>query len=85
MIRTVLKDCGIASRGGNPLIVNGKVSGAIGVSGGTGSQDNLLSLVGVDSLKIRFGKFANDPPGLKFRRIFLRLRGGKIGLFKRLS
>jgi uncharacterized protein GlcG (DUF336 family) len=31
--------------------VNGKVIGAIGVSGGTGSQDNLLSLVGVNSLK----------------------------------
>jgi len=41
----------IASRGGNPLIVGGKVIGAIGVSGGTGSQDNLLSLAGVDSLK----------------------------------
>src|SRR5450759_2394141 len=47
---TTLDDV-IASRGGNPLIVNGKVIGAIGVSGGTGSQDNLLSLVGVDSLK----------------------------------
>jgi uncharacterized protein GlcG (DUF336 family) len=33
----------IASRGGNPLIVDGKVIGAIGVSGGTGSQDDLLS------------------------------------------
>jgi uncharacterized protein GlcG (DUF336 family) len=29
----------IASRGGNPLIVGGKVIGAIGVSGGAGSQD----------------------------------------------
>ncbi len=47
---TTLDDI-IASRGGNPLIVNGKVIGAIGVSGGTGSQDNLLSLVGVESLK----------------------------------
>jgi hypothetical protein len=27
------------ARGGNPLIVNGKVIGAIGVSGGTGSQN----------------------------------------------
>jgi len=47
---TTLDDV-IASRGGNPLIVGGKVIGAIGVSGGTGSQDNLLSLAGVDSLK----------------------------------
>src|SRR5215471_6794043 len=30
--------------GGNPLIVDGKVIGAIGVSGGSGSQDNVVSL-----------------------------------------
>jgi glc operon protein GlcG len=41
----------IASRGGNPLIVDGKVVGAIGVSGGTGSQDNLVSLAGQAVLK----------------------------------
>jgi glc operon protein GlcG len=41
----------IASRGGNPLIVNGKVIGAIGVSGGTGSQDDTLSQAGVAGLK----------------------------------
>jgi len=29
----------IASRGGNPIVVNGKIIGAIGVSGGTGSQE----------------------------------------------
>jgi glc operon protein GlcG len=41
----------IASRGGNPLIVDGKVIGAIGVSGGTGSQDDTISLAGVAALK----------------------------------
>src|SRR6478752_1645450 len=34
----------IASRGGNPLVVDGKIIGAIGVSGATGSQDNVVSL-----------------------------------------
>jgi uncharacterized protein GlcG (DUF336 family) len=41
----------IASRGGNPLMVGGKVIGAIGVSGGTGSQDDVVSLAGVAALK----------------------------------
>jgi uncharacterized protein GlcG (DUF336 family) len=41
----------IASRGGNPLIVGGKVIGAIGVSGGAGSQDDTLSKAGVAGLK----------------------------------
>ena len=41
----------IASRGGNPLIVGGKVIGAIGVSGGAGSQDDTLSQAGVAALK----------------------------------
>ena len=41
----------IASRDGNPLVVGGKVIGAIGVSGGTGSQDDVVSLAGVAALK----------------------------------
>lgn len=41
----------IMSRGGNPLIVDGKVIGAIGVSGGSGSQDDTLSQAGVAGLK----------------------------------
>lgn len=36
----------IASRGGNLIVVNGKIIGAIGVSGGTGSQDDAVSLTG---------------------------------------
>jgi glc operon protein GlcG len=41
----------IASRGGNPIVVNGKIIGAIGVSGGTGSQDDAVSNVGVAAVK----------------------------------
>jgi len=41
----------IASRGGNPLIVDGKVVGAIGVSGGSGSQDDVISQAGVAAIK----------------------------------
>ena len=41
----------IASRGGNPLVVGGKIVGAIGVSGGTGSQDDTVSQAGVAALK----------------------------------
>ena len=41
----------IMSRGGNPLVVGGKVIGAIGVSGGTGSQDDVVSLAGAAALK----------------------------------
>jgi glc operon protein GlcG len=41
----------IGSRGGNPLIVDGKLIGAIGVSGGAGSQDDLISQAGVAALK----------------------------------
>lgn len=41
----------IASRGGNPIVVGGKVIGAIGASGGTGSQDDVVSLAGVAALK----------------------------------
>lgn len=41
----------IASRGGNLLVVDGKIVGAIGVSGGSGSQDNVVSLAGQAALK----------------------------------
>jgi glc operon protein GlcG len=47
---TTLDDV-IASRGGNPLMVGGKVVGAIGVSGGSGSQDDTVSQAGVAALK----------------------------------
>lgn len=41
----------IAARGGNPIVVGGKVIGAIGTSGGTGSQDDVVSLAGVAAVK----------------------------------
>jgi len=41
----------IASPGGNPIIAGGKLIGAIGVSGGTGAQDDEVSLAGVAALK----------------------------------
>ena len=46
---TTLDDV-VASRGGNPLVVGGKVIGAIGVSGGTGTQDDVISQAGVAAL-----------------------------------
>jgi glc operon protein GlcG len=54
---TTLDDV-IASRGGNPLVVGGKLVGAIGVSGGSGSQDNVVSLAGVEGLKSTTGAMA---------------------------
>jgi uncharacterized protein GlcG (DUF336 family) len=41
----------IASRGGIPLIEDGKVIGAIGCSGGTGSQDEVVCKVGAATVK----------------------------------
>ena len=41
-----LGDAFIGSRGGNPLVVGGKIVGAIGASDGTGSQDDTISLAG---------------------------------------
>jgi glc operon protein GlcG len=41
----------IASRGGIPLVADGKLIGAIGCSGGTGSQDEAACKVGAGSVK----------------------------------
>lgn len=41
----------IASRGGIPLMDSGKLVGAIGCSGGTGSQDEAVAKAGVAALK----------------------------------
>jgi glc operon protein GlcG len=51
---TTLDDV-VASRGGNPLVVGGKLIGAIGVSGGSGSQDDVISQAGVASLSTTTG------------------------------
>jgi glc operon protein GlcG len=37
--------------GGNPIVMDGKIVGAIGLSGGTSAQDEQCSKVGADSLK----------------------------------
>ncbi len=41
----------IGSRGGIPLVENGKLIGAIGCSGGTGSQDEVVCMAGVAALR----------------------------------
>ncbi len=41
----------IASRGGIPLVQAGKIIGAIGCSGGTGSQDETVCMVGAGMVK----------------------------------
>ena len=41
----------IGSRGGIPLVEGGKMIGAIGVSGGTGSQDEMIAKVGAALIK----------------------------------
>lgn len=41
----------IGSRGGIPLVDGGKLIGAIGCSGGTGSQDEVVAKAGVAALK----------------------------------
>jgi glc operon protein GlcG len=41
----------IASRGGIPILEGGKLIGAVGCSGGTGSQDEVVCKAGVDALK----------------------------------
>ena len=41
----------IGSRGGIPLVENGKIVGAIGCSGGTGSQDEASCKVGAATVK----------------------------------
>lgn len=41
----------IMSRGGNPIMVGGKIVGAVGASGGTGSQDDVVSQAGAAAMK----------------------------------
>jgi uncharacterized protein GlcG (DUF336 family) len=41
----------IASEGGIPIILNGKLIGAIGVSGGTAQQDGVAATAGVNAVK----------------------------------
>ena len=48
---TLTLDGVIASRGGIPLIEGGKIIGAIGCSGGTGSQDEVVCKAGAATIK----------------------------------
>jgi glc operon protein GlcG len=41
----------IASEGGLPIILNGKLVGAIGVSGGTAPQDTVVAIAGAGAVK----------------------------------
>jgi uncharacterized protein GlcG (DUF336 family) len=41
----------VASEGGIPIVVNGRIIGAIGVSGGTGQQDGLTAAAGAGAAK----------------------------------
>jgi len=41
----------IASRGGIPLVQDGRIIGAIGCSGGTGSQDEVVCKAGAETVK----------------------------------
>jgi glc operon protein GlcG len=41
----------IASEGGIPIVVNGRLIGAIGTSGGTGQQDGLAAMVGASAVR----------------------------------
>jgi glc operon protein GlcG len=41
----------VASEGGVPIVVNGKIIGAIGASGGTGQQDGLAAAAGASAAK----------------------------------
>ena len=41
----------IPSEGGIPIVIDGKIVGAIGASGGTGQQDGVASQAGINALK----------------------------------
>jgi uncharacterized protein GlcG (DUF336 family) len=41
----------IASEGGIPIIVNGRIVGAIGASGGTGQQAGIVATAGANAVK----------------------------------
>jgi glc operon protein GlcG len=41
----------VASEGGVPIVVNGKIVGAVGASGGTGQQDGMAAAAGASAAK----------------------------------
>ena len=50
-IAAITLDGVIASEGGLPIVVGGKIVGAMGCSGGTGQQDGLSCQAGVNAVK----------------------------------
>jgi len=50
-LRTLRLEGAVPIEGGLPLLMNGKIVGAIGVSGGTSHQDGLAAKAGADTLK----------------------------------
>ena len=50
-VYVVTLDDVVASRGGIPLVEGGKLIGAIGCSGGTGSQDEVVAKIGAAMVK----------------------------------
>ena len=50
-MRTLTLSGVVAAEGGIPLLIDGKIVGAIGVSGMTSAQDNQCAKAGADSLK----------------------------------
>lgn len=50
-LKTLGNDEVIPIEGGLPIIVNGKIIGAIGVSGVTSQQDGIIAKAGIDALK----------------------------------
>jgi len=50
-VRFAFPDHMIGSQGGFPLVVGGKIVGAIGCSGGACVQDSQTCMAGVDALK----------------------------------
>lgn len=50
-LRMLRLEGAVPIEGGLPLLVDGKIVGAIGVSGGTSQQDGLVAKAGADTLK----------------------------------
>jgi len=50
-LRILRLEGAVPIEGGIPLVVEGKIVGAIGVSGGTSAQDNQCAKAGADALK----------------------------------
>jgi glc operon protein GlcG len=50
-IRYLVLEGGVPIEGGLPLLIDGKIVGAIGVSGGTSQQDGMVAKAGADTVK----------------------------------